>query len=1157
MSKYSESQLIQLARDQLKWNKTRMPPSSYLHHLVSHLDVFPNDYNFFVSLQPGHAFGQVMCNEQGCNALVINLTPDPMAVNGGRDVGFGTLRAYQGHVESHPTHANARARRVQVQLQVSAKHVSKPHAPSSQTAQRSLAVKKEMQDPQSPLRSSSPPMLAQKRRSIADGDAREIPKKPKLEPMPPQRAVLSQRTNFTLSDVKQEFPKPEYLKPDPYTPALLSTQRSIEAQPADILLEYDARKREILANIERLTGAIYRGRPPDNIREELTMRYSELEEVEASIRNINDSQTQAMVQHVVAGGGSAQNLGAYLHSNAVPGPSGTSIPTYIPIPHRDYPNIPPEVQGVALDPTVPMEVPDAHGQGYLDARRPYHAAEDLNAFIRGAGNWQSFEENVTVNGALKELQLPDLNALFPGTRISLMPHQVLGVAWMVRQEAGRFKGGILADEMGLGKTVQTAALIVKNRSNDPAHRSVLIVAPLALLRQWEDEILSKTTLDLRVLIYHGSSKPKGPRALEELQTYDVVLTTFQTLAIEWPETEDFAERRKKRKAKTRDDFIVHDSGSDSEGGPRRQKKAPNQGLLFKATDLATRRLQAIFRSCLLRRKKDSELDGRRLIELPKKTVNDTFLMFSKEERDIYNFVQTRSRAVFNKFLRQGTVLKNYAQVLVMLLRLRQCAVHPSLIAEFEDAFLRDGEIRECGVDDSDRANELRRAVEIMREAWVREVRESLKNDALERLAAEKKSVDASIVEECPICIEVLQNPLITPCKHVFCSGCIEEVFSQPVDDENAQNPDERPCPTCRTRIHRDHLFLRAAFEPTDIELGLVEPPVTFAPQALKGKRKAKVSKDTDDEFDGGPDSPDEDEDYSNSRSRRRSGRQLKRKAYGVDSDDELDDFIVQDGESETEKDRKRDVKRRAKNPKKGKGKMRIDSDDDYECSEAEEDEVEEIVDNSIDIAKYDYLASLGISDGTRPPPMMAKFVPSTKMLQMMAILEDIRENHPDDKVIIVSQWTSALDLCAGYLAEKKFTFVRYQGSMNPQEREHAVRGLMYEDEVRVMLLSLKAGGVGLNLTGANRVISLDFAWSEAVEAQAFDRTHRLGQKKEVVIERLAIDNTVEGRVIGLQQKKKSLADGSLGEGGAKMGRMTVRELAGLFGLNIHGEVIDN
>lgn len=73
--------------------------------------------------------------------------------------------------------------------------------------------------------------------------------------------------------------------------------------------------------------------------------------------------------------------------------------------------------------------------------------------------------------------------------------------------------------------------------------------------------------------------------------------------------------------------------------------------------LATRRLQAIFASCLLRRKKDSKLDGKRLVELPEKTVELLKLEFTKDERDIYQMVETKSQQIFNRYLRAGTVLK--------------------------------------------------------------------------------------------------------------------------------------------------------------------------------------------------------------------------------------------------------------------------------------------------------------------------------------------------------------------------------------------------------------------------------------------------------------------------------------------------------------------
>jgi SNF2 family DNA or RNA helicase len=77
------------------------------------------------------------------------------------------------------------------------------------------------------------------------------------------------------------------------------------------------------------------------------------------------------------------------------------------------------------------------------------------------------------------------------------------------------------------------------------------------------------------------------------------------------------------------------------------------------------------------------------------------------------------------------------------------------------------------------------------------------------------------------------------------------------------------------------------------------------------------------------------------------------------------------------------------------------------------------------------------------------------------------------------------------------------------------------------------------------VISLDLSWSLQVEAQSYDRVHRLGQTKSVTIERLVIKDTVEDRILQLQDKKKALSDGSLGEGGGqKIGRLTVQQLAG-------------
>jgi hypothetical protein len=119
---------------------------------------------------------------------------------------------------------------------------------------------------------------------------------------------------------------------------------------------------------------------------------------------------------------------------------------------------------------------------------------------------------------------------------TLMEHQKLGLTWLMKMEEGSAKGGILADEMGLGKTVQALALILARPSNDPACKTTLIIAPVALMKQWEKELQRhvKKSHQLKVFIYHGHGKNAD---FAKLRKYDVVLTTFGTLGSEMKQME--------------------------------------------------------------------------------------------------------------------------------------------------------------------------------------------------------------------------------------------------------------------------------------------------------------------------------------------------------------------------------------------------------------------------------------------------------------------------------------------------------------------------------------------------------------------------------------------------------------------------------------------
>jgi DNA repair protein RAD5 len=135
------------------------------------------------------------------------------------------------------------------------------------------------------------------------------------------------------------------------------------------------------------------------------------------------------------------------------------------------------------------------------------------------------------------------------------------------------------------------------------------------------------------------------------------------------------------------------------------------------------------------------------------------------------------------------------------------------------------------------------------------------------------------------------------------------------------------------------------------------------------------------------------------------------------------------------------------------------------------------------------------------------------------------------KSVVFSQFTSFLDLIGSQLSRYNLTHLRFDGSMSQKQRAQVLRAFNAEDAAapRILLLSLRAGGVGLNLTTASRVFMMDPWWSFAVEAQAIDRVHRMGQTSEVHVTRFVVKESIEGRMLRVQDRKMAVA-GSLGVG---------------------------
>uniref|UniRef100_A0A671VFK7 Helicase like transcription factor n=1 Tax=Sparus aurata TaxID=8175 RepID=A0A671VFK7_SPAAU len=671
----------------------------------------------------------------------------------------------------------------------------------------------------------------------------------------------------------------------------------------------------------------------------------------------------------------------------------------------------------------------------------------------------------------------------------LLPHQKQALSWMCAREnksglppfwekrgelyynsltcfsakeiPERVRGGILADDMGLGKTLTTIALILtnfhqgkplpvekcvsvvegisgdssdvmeimdkpdksKNRFSSPCFylvclsdlnttvilvlqytpmnkhqmykfcaessiiesaedlsaRTTLIIAPLSVLSNWLDQFEQHVHPDvkLNVYLYYGSARNRSKKFLS---SQDVVITTYNVLSA------DFSCKSKSPLHGIDWLRIVLDEGHIIRNPNAQTSKAvldlkaqrrwilsgtPIQNsvkdlwmllafLRLKPFDVrewwnrviqrpvtlgdraGVQNLQTLVKCITLRRTKTSEVNGRPLVFLPEKTVCVEQVELSRTEREEYELARNEGRNTIRRYVAEGTVLRNYADVLAILMRLRQHCCHPDLLAKT---------LSELGAG-----------------ATPAELRERL----IEKL---RLVLASGSDEECSVCLDSVQLPVITHCAHVYCRPCIAQVIS------TEQVHDTARCPLCRSEIKTSEL---------------VEFP---------------------------------------------------------------------------------------------------------------QEEVEE-----------------------ENTPNSEKWRTSSKVQALMGNLLRLRCEDSSIKCLVVSQFTRFLTILENPLREHGFTFVRLDGTMSQKKRTRVIQEFQSTaaDSPAIMLLSLKAGGVGLNLTAASHVFLMDPAWNPATEEQCIDRCHRLGQKRKVVVTKFIVKDSVEEKMVEIQRGKQDLVEKAFG-----------------------------
>jgi SNF2 family DNA or RNA helicase len=749
-----------------------------------------------------------------------------------------------------------------------------------------------------------------------------------------------------------------------------------------------------------------------------------------------------------------------------------------------------------------------------------------------------------------------------------------------------------------------------------------------LIRQWEREIKTKIkrTHSLSCFVYHSGKKAN----FDFLRTHDIVLTTYGTLGAEYKRLIDLqakvaanpgmdqsihqsrlpflGQRSKWYRVILDEAQCIKNKGTKSALGaahlqaqyrfcltgtpmmngvhelyslihflrikPYNDYRRFNEdfGCLTKGNSRerqlkrAMQKLQAVLKAILLRRTKTSKIDGNPILTLPEKTEEVVHALFNEDEQAYYTSLETKTQVQFNRYLKAGTVGKNYSNILVLLLRLRQAACHPHLIMDFEEA-----------------------PTEATAEQMIN-LAQNLHPDVVGRIIA------ATVPFECPVCYDPIANPsIVVPCGHDTCAQCLVKISAN--FEQGIANGEEAPlakCPTCRGPVDLKKIIDYETFKLVHLQdaNSRVEELDDNDSDDDSIDESDTESEDEGDRSDGDmrdfivPDNyvsgEDEEEEEHNTddldykpvaKVKDEKGKGpattenglLKKESAGLknekteDDDDDLPDlFSVPKAEHYKENDwdvkpklkeekLKTFGKSKSKSKKSRKGKKSKKSKKGKNGKNGKNNgkkDKEEMKYTSLAMLKKE--ASKSAEGRRRYMRYLRKnWISSAKVDKCMEIL---RNADPDVKTIIFSQFTTLLDLAEIPIQQEKWGYERYDGSMSADARNNAILSFTDDARCKILLVSLKAGNAGLNLVAASQVIILDPFWNPFIEMQAVDRAHRIGQQNEVKVHRILVKSTVEDRIIELQNRKRKLVEAALDEKASRgLGRLGQEELIYLFG----------
>ncbi|KAI8942436.1 hypothetical protein NX059_000506 [Plenodomus lindquistii] len=807
--------------------------------------------------------------------------------------------------------------------------------------------------------------------------------------------------------------------------------------------------------------------------------------------------------------------------------------------------------------------PDAAEQPGFTSRRKGDALKELIASIpldekksaRG-------EMNILLN-ATKEFDgrgsvkaVPGTNLwLVKGMKTSLKHYQVLGSAFMRRRENSveEPRGGLLADQMGLGKTLMMLANIVNGQpaKNSRELKTTLLVASPALLSQWKNEIELHTDKDLKIMRYGAGNRIDSTNAFDILRAHDIVLTSYAEVMKSFPKSDPPVQYQtvqqkmawweqaweQNRGVLHRMTFlrVVLDEAQAIKNHMGRTSMAcralkathkwalsgtpimnsltelypyfkflnvPHTGSfkIFKHNYCDTKdpenteRLLVRLSSFMLRRTHADEMFGAPILKLPQADQDTYWCEFNPVERCIYDIVQARFAKRINVLSQRNELEKSYSNALVMLLRLRQLTSHVLMLQFVMEDLLEREDIerikeitKEHSADTSTQSGQT--ILAIRKQLELHATRSKKKRIAVDKAKAEAKAAGREYRED-----YVSED---------------EDEDEAPHDEDGAPEAGESSRQGGQKDFSGGLFGTEYNFKPflKNLESGdswekvkkrsrcawcskqPVRPWITSCGHLICGK--PCVEEANDEAMDAGK-------------------LNAACKACGVTptymhpcepDDTETPEAVARGTRSQAAK-------------KKNKQRTRLERED----------------------IGAEWLSSLGDN-----------VLPSAKTIAIKAQILNWTKTDPQVKIIIYTQFIAMIRIMAKVCQNEGWKIEEYHGGMSLPARDKAIASFAENSNTRIMLASLRCGGLGLNLTMASKVIMMDPWWNSASEQQAFCRVFRIGQKEETFMSRICVKNTVDQQLINMQKRKDAEIEAVMEDGGKTKSKMSIRDLMRLFG----------